>query len=346
MVFGGSNYLMAWTDAASQHPASGNDVYAQFINSAGNLVGAAFPVSGAAGDQAARGAAFDGTNFLVIWSAADGLRGRRLSAAGNLLPGELEFTTEDVQEAAAVAYGNDQYFVTWVEGTDGAHVAKGRMVSPSGQLGGVLLLSQTSSYFYNPISVAYGGGRFLAVWHHNADDQADWNLRGRMVLPDGTLASSELPLAAGPADELAWANNVVFDGNHFLVVWTQAESPSATNGVVRGQYWTTSGLTHGSPFTIDDTARSKLGLGLSGANGQVLAVVNTEFMASKAGVCARTISQPTVAMRLIGPRSVQIAYTGVLQYSTNLTAWMDYSPQPVSPWTIATPEAAMFFRSR
>ena len=82
VVFGGSNYLMVWTDAASQHSSTGNDVYAQFVSPAGSLVGSAFPVSEAMGDQFAQGAAFDGTNFLVIWSAADGLRGRRVSPAG------------------------------------------------------------------------------------------------------------------------------------------------------------------------------------------------------------------------------------------------------------------------
>ncbi len=39
VVMGGSNYLLVWTDAASQHSVSGNDVYGQFISPAGALVG-------------------------------------------------------------------------------------------------------------------------------------------------------------------------------------------------------------------------------------------------------------------------------------------------------------------
>lgn len=347
VAFGGPNYLMVWTDAYSQHTSSGNDIYAQFISPSGNLVGSAFPVSTAAEDQYARGVAFDGTNFLVIWADQNGLHARPISSAGQLLGEELLLTTEEVEEAAAVAYGGGQYLVAWVEGWDGAHVAKGRLVSPAGVPGKVLPLSQNNSHRYNPISVAYGEDRFMVVWHHNADENADWNLRGRMVLPDGTLAGIELFLVSGDDDDFAWANNVVFDGENFLLSWTQANgNPTVTDSVVWGQYWKPSGLAHGSPFIVDNTVRSKLGVGLCGANGKVLTVINTGIMASTANVCARIITRPMVALAVAGPNSVQITYSGVLQCSTNLTHWTDCSPQPTSPWITPATGGTMFFRAR
>ena len=346
VAFGAGNYLMVWTDAASHHPASGNDIFAQFVSPTGNLVGNAFPVSGATGDQSARGAAFDGENFLVIWTGEDGLRGRRLSPAGQLQGVELLFTTEDAQEAAAVAYGGGKYFVTWVEGTDGAHAAKGRLVSALGELGEVLLLSQTNSHFYNPISVAFGEDRFMVAWHHNAEEDADWDLRGRMVRPDGTMPGGELVLAQEAVEEFAWANNVVFDGEDFLLVWAQAENPLSTNGVVLGQYWTRNGTAKDRPFVIDSTPRAKFGLGLSKGNGQLLVLFDMDLLAATADVCARTVYRPTVAITPFGSHNVQVIFTGVLQYSSDLTHWMDYSPQPVSPWTTPATQAAMFFRAR
>lgn len=347
VVFGATNYLMVWTDAASQHPASGNDIRAQFIGPAGTLVGSAFPVSAASGDQYARGAAFDGTNYLVIWASADGLRGRMISPAGQLLGGELLFTAEEVEEAATIAYGGGQYLVAWVEGTDGAHAAKGRLVSPAGQLGEVLALSQNGSHFYNPISVAYGADRFMVVWHHNADEDADWNLRGRMVMPNGTLAGGELILVDGAVDEFAWANNVAFDGANFLLSWTQANgNPTVTDSIVWGQYWSPGGAAQGSPFIVDNTVRSKLGVGLSGANGRILTVINTGIMSAAADVCARIISQPFVQMTQFGPQSLTMTFNGVLQSSTNLQTWTDLEPQPTSPWLHQIGEGSMFFRVR
>lgn len=347
VVFGATNYLVVWTDAASQHSARGNDVYARFISPAGTLVGSAFPVSTASGDQYARGVAFDGANFLVIWADQNGLHARRISSAGQLLDEELLLTTEDVEEAAAVTYGGGQYLVVWVEGFDGAHAAKGRLVSPAGVLGGVLSLSQNDSHFYNPISVAYGEDRFMVVWHHNTDEEADWNLRGRMVLPNGTLSGGELFLVDSDIDEFAWANNVAFDGAYFLLSWTQADgNPTVTDSVVWGQYWSPSGVAHGSPFIVDNTVRSKLGVGLSGANGSILAVINTGIMSASADVCARIISRTFVQIVTAGPQSLTISFNGVLQSSTNLQTWMDTEPQPASPWLHQIGGGSRFFRVR
>lgn len=347
VVFGATNYLLVWADAASQHLARGNDVYARFISPAGTLVGSAFPVATASGDQYARGVAFDGANFLVIWADHNGLHARRISSAGQLLDEELLITTQEVEEAAAVAYGGGQYLVAWVEGSDGAHEAKGRLVSPAGQLGEVLALSQHDSHFYNPISIAYGEDRFMVVWHHNAEEEADWNLRGRMVLPNGTLAGGELFLVDGVVDDFAWANNVAFDGTYFLLSWTQADgSPTVTDSVVWGQYWSPSGAAQGSPFIVDDTVRSKLGVGLSGANGKILTVINTGITSASADVCARVISRTFVQMASFGPQSITISFNGVLQSSTNLQTWMDCEPQPTSPWLHQIGESSLFFRVR
>lgn len=293
VAFGSTNYLMAWSDAAVQHPSSGDDIYAQFISSAGNLVGNPFPVSTAGGSQYVLGVASDGDTFLVIWSDIDGLHGRRISPSGQLLGEELLFTTESVEEPGTVAYGGGQYLVAWVEGTDGAHQAMGRFVSTAGQLGGLLLLSQDDSHFYNPISVAFGGDRFLAVWHHNTGEDTDWDLRGRVVLSNGTLEGGELILAAGPKDDLAWANAVAFDGQDFLVAWTSAEYPfPTTNCVFLGQYWSRSGAAQSSPFVIDGRTAVSIGVGLSSGQGKVMTLINSELFTAEADVYTRTISRP------------------------------------------------------
>ncbi len=142
------------------------------------------------------------------------------------------------------------------------------------------------------------------------------------------------------------ANNVVCEGDRFLLAWTAAEDPLATNSVVLGQYWTLAGAPQGSPFIIDNTARSKFGLGLSSAGGNVLAVIDTGVMSPQADVSARIISRPAVAITLSGARTIQLRFTGVLQYSTNLATWFDRTPQPVSPWTTPADQGAMFFRTR
>jgi len=194
--------------------------------------------------------------------------------------------------------------------------------------------------------VAFGEDRFMVVWHHNANEDADWNLRGRMVLPDGTLAGSELFLVSEAVDEFAWANNVVFDGEHFLLSWTQADgNPTVTDSVIWGQYWSSSGTAQGTPFIVDNTVRSKLGVGLSGANGRILTVINTGIMASTANVCARIITRPFVQITPAGSQGIQVTFNGVLQSSTNLQSWIDIVPQPASPWLHQPGAGNVFFRA-
>ena len=356
VAMGSGSYLTVWTDAGSQHPLTDNDVYAQFINPAGHLVGSPFAVTKGSGDQYARGVAYDGTQFLVIWAGENGVRGRRVSAAGELLGSELVFTREDVEEPAAVACGGGQFLVTWVEGSDGAHATKGRMLSASGELGDAFGISQNNSYHFNPLCVAYGEGRFMVVCSHNADEDDDWDLRGRMVLPDGTPAGGEFVLAAEPTEEIIWANNVVFDGENFLVVWTDyAGSPASTPGTVLGRYWSPDGVPVGVPFTIEPAGPGALGVGLSAADRKVLAMINKDAFDSAADVWARFISRasppPIVQIQRIeinppqAPK-VQVTFEGILQFSTDLETWADLAPQPASPWIVETGESVLFFRAR
>ncbi|HOB98284.1 MAG TPA: hypothetical protein PKM43_05995 [Verrucomicrobiota bacterium] len=356
VAMGGANYLMAWTDASSQHRLTGNDVYAQFISSAGSLVGSPFVVTKASGDQYARGVAYDGTRFMVIWAAGNGVRGRRVSATGELLGSEIVFTTQEVEEPAAVACGGGQCLVVWVEGTDGAHATKGRLLSASGELGPAFVISQNDSYNFNPLTVAYGGGRFMVIWSHNADEDDDWDLRGRMVLPDGTFAGGEFVLTAEASEEIIWANNLVFDGENFLVVCTDyAGSPASAPGTVFGRYWSQGGVPAGAPFTIEPAGPGALGVGLSAADRQVLAVVNRNALDSASDVWARFIQPasagPFVQILKIAANpeeasKVQVTFEGILQSSADLRTWADLAPQPASPWIFETGESVLFFRAR
>jgi len=346
VAFGVTDYLVAWTDAGSQHAASGNDVYAQFLSPAGHLVGGAFPVSSAPGDQEAHGVTYDGANFLVVWSGAGGLRARRVRPDGQLLGNELLITNAEIEGQVSVAPGGGQHVVAWVEGPDGAYATKAALISASGQMGSILTVSQHTSDRYNPTSVAWGGGCFLVVWHHAAFDGADWNLRGRWVMPDGTMIGDDLPLATGPNDELAMGNNVAFDGESFLLVWTDwAGDFGSGEGTVRGRYWSTSAEPLGAAFLLEGTPARQLAVGLSAGSGRVLTVFGTDFLSPAADLCARFITRPSVQIRRLGPDSVEVTFNGRLQSSTELQTWLDLTPQPTSPWIHPIGEGNRFFRA-
>src|SRR5687767_7831901 len=86
---------------------------------------------GGAGDQAV---AFDGTNYLVVWSGLGGVRAARLSQTGALLdPRPLLVTAEAGHGAMPqVAFDGTNYLVVWATSDDEPSDIRGARVSTGG----------------------------------------------------------------------------------------------------------------------------------------------------------------------------------------------------------------------
>ena len=90
MAFDGTNFLVVWADGRS---GPSYDIYGARVSRAGAVLdGAGIPISTAANDQFAPAVAFDGTNFLVVWTdgrsgASYDIYGARVSRAGAVLDG-------------------------------------------------------------------------------------------------------------------------------------------------------------------------------------------------------------------------------------------------------------------
>lgn len=79
-------------------------------------------------------AAFDGTDYLVVWASDDGVFGTRVTLDGRVLdPGGIQILPVDVQSdpyTVDVSYDGDNYLVVWDGGEDGG--IWGVRVTPAG----------------------------------------------------------------------------------------------------------------------------------------------------------------------------------------------------------------------
>jgi MYXO-CTERM domain-containing protein len=221
----GTDYLVVWSDDRG----GDTDVYGARVSQAGAVLDPlGIPVAVAVNAQQTPAVAFDGTNYLVVWS--DGRRGSgtdiygaRVSAAGTVLdPSGLPLATSTVftllMSAPAIAFDGANYFIVWDEkiGFSAPTNLNGLRVSPAGAiLTGPFVVSNAVG---NQLAsaLAFDGTNFLAVWQ---DDRAGQNdIYAARVSTSGTVLDSA-GIAVSATSQLQSNPTVEFNGTTYLVVW-------------------------------------------------------------------------------------------------------------------------------
>jgi len=81
-------------------------------------------------------------------------------------------------------------------------------------------------------AVAFGAGKYLAVWHDGDGATDTWTIRGARLAADGS-ALDVPPLVISTLGTNPNNAGVAFDGTRFLVVW---QAPAPSNPGVWGAY--------------------------------------------------------------------------------------------------------------
>jgi len=221
-------WLTAWRDARN---GNYNDIYGSRISASGTVTDEdGILISASAQMQGKPAAAFDGTNYLVVWQEDRGggppfdIYGMRITPGGYYLdtdPIPIS-TVSGSQEYPAVAFDNDStYLVVWNDNRSGSGGDDifGARVTISGNVldpPGIAISTATGRQRYP--SVAFDGTNFLVVWGDERGGASTDDIYGTLVEPDGNVIS---PSGNVIADDANWQDNpsVAFDGTNYLVVW-------------------------------------------------------------------------------------------------------------------------------
>jgi hypothetical protein len=210
LAFDGTNWLVAWERAS--YPSG--DIFASRVSQTGVVLDpGGIPITTAPADQGRPEVAFDGTNYLVVWSSWETpLSGARVSPAGQVLdPDGIQISNGGSDDEPRLAFDGANYLVVWSrEGrVYGARVSSGgQVLDPDG----IPISSVPVGSFGFP-AVAFDGVNYLVVWTNQVDVYGTRVTRSGAVLdPDGIRISS-----AAWSDQEAPA--VAFDGTNYLVVW-------------------------------------------------------------------------------------------------------------------------------
>ena len=263
IAFDGTNYMVVWCD-----DRSGVNVYGARVDPAGAgpvLDPTGIPVSTAFGRQTSPAIAFDGTDYLVVWTDyRNGSQGdiyaARVTQLGTVLdPGG--FVISDApgsQSCPAIAFDGANYFVVWQDARSGAWDICGSRVNPSGivlDVSGIPISTAPGSQC-EP-AVAFAGTSYLVAW---GDTRSGWGATycARVSLLGSVLDPAGIGVGGGP--ELGGAPSVASDDDIYLVVWDAGENDCfGYYGDIFGRRVSQSGaLIDSTPIVISDAAQGQM----------------------------------------------------------------------------------------
>ena len=232
-------------------PTSGT-VVVQMITSAGATLGSPVNLGTNAGDLPV--AAFDGTNFLVVYqlttTSGTDLYGQFFATSGAASSAAFPITaTHDAPAVWSVSFGGGTYLVTYQRTITGAINALARMVSPAGVVSAEIPLNDKGGMSAS----AFGGTQFLVVYANQGNQ-----ILGKFIQPNGTQGS------AFTVDASSGASNgemhTAFNGTNFLVAF--ADGGAGTGWDVLTQAVSSTGTLVGSAGIVANSAADELPRGL------------------------------------------------------------------------------------
>ncbi len=178
--------------------------------------------------QEAPAVAFDGTNYLVVWSDwrngqdAD-IYGARVSTSGTVLDAfalPISTAAED-QRHPAVSFSGTNYLVVWEDNRVFDDDIYGARVSTAGDVldAAGIPISTRAGWQFNPAVAWNGEDSFLVVWEDwGSDEIQEPDIYGRRVSASGTPLSPSTIQISIAVDNQRFPQ-LAFDGTNFLVVW-------------------------------------------------------------------------------------------------------------------------------
>ncbi len=230
-----STYLVVWQDDRS----GTNDIYGARVTTSGNVLDPpGIAISTATGRQRYPSVAFDGTNFLVVWSderngyGARDIYGTLVEPDGSLLSPSGTVISDDAlaQDYPSVAFDGTNYLVVWYDNSSGTFEEDiyGVRVNQSGNPidASSIAISTADNGQYLP-AVAFDGTNYLVAWEDRRTSNAS-DIYGARVHQNGTvLDASGVPII--PYSGTQSLTFIVFDGTNYLVGCQNSQSETVQN---------------------------------------------------------------------------------------------------------------------
>ena len=228
IAFDGRNFLVVWEDERS-NPAG--EIYGARISPSGVVLDPNGIAISTNGQTYTPSVAFDGSNYLVIWTdwrnSTWDIYGARVTPSGNVLDtsGIAISTAAHDQDFPKVASDGNNFLAVWQDGRDSlvSEDIYGARISPSGQVLDPTGIPITPGNMdqWRP-AIAFDGTNYLVVWDDRRGGSSS-DIYGARVSKSGVvLDSSGIAISSDTSYQSEPA--IAFDGTNYLVVWDDSRN--------------------------------------------------------------------------------------------------------------------------
>jgi hypothetical protein len=280
VAFGDGIYLIVWSDSSG----SDYDIHGARLTPSGAVLDSpGFVISSSTGNQNHPKAAFDGTNFFVVWDDTRGsssdIYGARVTPSGQTLDptGIVISLASGQQTLPAVAFGGGCYVVVWQDDRNGNSDIYGSRVTASGQVldpNGILVTGASNAQELP--AIAFDGTDFLMVWD-DWRNQSSADIYAARMTPNGqVLDSAGIAVSTASGDQLEPA--LAFDGSDYLAVWEDNRNPANAPQVYGARISPGGSVLDPNGVEINDSVVSRPQAAAVAGAGQYLAVWQSKDM--------------------------------------------------------------------
>ena len=244
VAFDGTNYLVVWHYNESGDPYN---IYGARVSKQGVVLDSEpFAISEAAGNQMNPRAAFDGTNYLVVWydsrSGSYDIYCTRVTQNGTVLnPAGIAISTAaNYQYFPDVSFDGTNYMVVWQDDRSGVFDIYGSRVAQNGNVldpTGIQISGATDEQ--NRPAIDFDGTNYLVVWYDERS-VSEYDIYGTLIDTGGNVLDTA-GIAISTATNDQYMPSVSFDGTNYLVAWYDNRDGTA-NYDVYGARVNTSGV--------------------------------------------------------------------------------------------------------